>query len=79
MPRRDGTGPIGNGPGTGRGLGRCKRFESPGYTGRRFQGRCRRRRLTREEEIQELKDEKEDLEKEIKAIKEKINRLEKEE
>ncbi len=79
MPRRDGTGPMGNGPGTGRGLGRCKRFESPEPTGRRFQGRCRRRRLAREEEIQELKDEKEDLEKEITAIKEKINRLEKQE
>lgn len=34
MPRRDGTGPDGGGPGTGRGLGPCKpskvRYNKPG-------------------------------------------------
>jgi len=29
MPRRDGTGPEGNGPGTGRGVGPCKVKKNP--------------------------------------------------
>ncbi|MBN1107485.1 MAG: DUF5320 domain-containing protein [Bacteroidales bacterium] len=32
MPRGDRTGPIGQGPFTGRGLGYCKGFDSPGFT-----------------------------------------------
>lgn len=40
MPRGDGTGPMGMGPGTGRALGYCAGFSVPGYMnpvpGRRF-------------------------------------------
>lgn len=32
MPRGDRTGPTGQGPFTGRGLGNCKGFDSPGFT-----------------------------------------------
>lgn len=32
MPRGDNTGPNGQGPRTGRGLGYCNGYESPGYT-----------------------------------------------
>ncbi len=32
MPRGDGTGPAGMGPGTGRGLGPCAGYPTPGYT-----------------------------------------------
>ena len=32
MPRGDGTGPDGMGPRTGRGLGYCNGYESPGFT-----------------------------------------------
>ncbi|MCD6367449.1 MAG: DUF5320 domain-containing protein [Candidatus Aenigmarchaeota archaeon] len=48
MPGGDGTGPMGMGPRTGRGLGYCSGYNSPGYTkgfpmgagfGRGFRGR----------------------------------------
>jgi len=32
MPRGDGTGPMGNGPMTGRGAGYCAGYATPGYT-----------------------------------------------
>lgn len=32
MPRGDGTGPNGQGPQTGRGLGFCSGYQNPGYT-----------------------------------------------
>ncbi|MFP4117096.1 MAG: DUF5320 domain-containing protein [Candidatus Aenigmatarchaeota archaeon] len=32
MPRGDGTGPRGQGPRTGRGLGYCAGYDSPGFT-----------------------------------------------
>lgn len=40
MPRRDGTGPEGKGPGTGRGLGNCKKDNTTNGLGlgRRCQG-----------------------------------------
>ena len=45
MPRGDGTGPAGKGPKTGRGLGYCAGYDSPGYTksGRGRRGRGRRK------------------------------------
>jgi len=46
MPAGNNTGPLGQGPGTGRGLGFCAGYDSPGYTkgfgsgmGRRFRFR----------------------------------------
>ncbi|MCF7886228.1 MAG: DUF5320 domain-containing protein [Candidatus Marinimicrobia bacterium] len=32
MPRGNQTGPAGNGPQTGRGLGRCSGYDAPGFT-----------------------------------------------
>ncbi len=42
MPRLDGTGPSGNGPKTGRGLGNCKEIEEPKVQDRGFNRRPRR-------------------------------------
>jgi len=39
MPFGDGTGPAGKGPKTGRGLGYCAGYKSPGYTRGRRAGR----------------------------------------
>ncbi len=71
MPRLDGTGPLGYGPMTGRGMGSCGpgRGFGPGRGyGRRF--------MTRNEEKDLLKDEMKDLEEELKAIKERLQELE---
>ncbi len=58
MPILDGTGPHGWGPRTGRGLGYCApaRFAGPGY---------RQPLLTREQRIALLKEDKEQIDKEI--------------
>jgi len=69
MPRVDGTGPMGQGPRTGRGMGPCG--GGMGY-GRGFGGR---NFYTRKEEMEMLKDEQTDLENELKAVKEKIAEL----
>ena len=58
MPRFDGTGPRGMGPGTGRGMGPC------GFGLRRF--------YTKREESEMLAEEMENLEAELKAIKERL-------
>jgi len=39
MPRGNGTGPMGQGPMTGRGLGFCAGYDMPGYTQPGFSGR----------------------------------------
>ncbi len=62
MPRFDGTGPLGSGPLTGRGLGEC---------------RYKRRFFTRKEEVEELKEEAERLEEDLRAVKERISEMEK--
>ena len=53
MPRGDGTGPAGRGPKTGRGLGYCAGYDSPGYTksgrGRRAPTGGGRRRIRRKQ------------------------------
>ena len=36
MPRGDGTGPMGIGPMTGRGMGYCSGYKTPGYANARF-------------------------------------------
>ena len=46
MPRGDGTGPMGRGSMTGRGMGHCAGFETPGYANSgRLGGRMRARGL----------------------------------
>jgi len=105
MPWGDRTGPLGLGPMTGRGLGYCAGFSTPGYTkgpglgfgrgfGRGFRWFWRRpfffsvsrmplsyepyfyREPTKEEELNSLKSIAENLEKELKAIRERIKKLE---
>ncbi len=39
MPRGDRTGPLGNGPRTGRGMGMCGGYDSPGFSRGMGQGR----------------------------------------
>ena len=72
MPRYDGTGPLGRGPGTGWGRGPCgggaRRGRGLGFVFRRF--------FTRKEESELLKEEAKDLEGELKAIKERLTELE---
>jgi hypothetical protein len=77
MPRFDGTGPLGFGPGTGWGMGPCgggigwgrriSRGFGNGYGWRSF--------LTKKEETETLKDEADILENELKAIKERLAEL----
>ena len=81
MPRFNGTGPRGMGPNSGRGMGPCGdgrgygggygRGDGRGYE-RGFEGR---QFFSRKEESEMLTDEVEDLEKEMKAIKERIAEL----
>lgn len=65
MPKFNGTGPLGYGPGTGRGLGPCG---GGMRQGRRF--------YTKKEESELLKKESETLAEELKAIKERLTELE---
>ena len=60
MPYQDGTGPRGLGPISGRGLGPCVR------------GYGTRKRFTRKESLELLKQEQQDLESELAAVKEEI-------
>ena len=62
MPRFDGTGPMGQGPRTGRGMGNC------GYG-------CVRRFYSKKEESEMLKEEEQILEKDLKAIKERLSEI----
>lgn len=71
MPKFNGTGPMGYGPGTGRGLGPCC-TNGYGY------GRKLRRFASTKNELKALKEEKEMLEDELKALNEEILSLEKE-
>jgi hypothetical protein len=66
MPRFDGTGPLGSGPGTGWGLGPC----GAGRFNRGF-----RRFYSRQEESEILKEEVKVLEDELKAVKERLTDL----
>ncbi len=58
MPGFDGTGPLGRGPMTGRGLGRCRGF------GRRIPFRM----MSKEEEVKLLKEELEEINKRLKEL-----------
>lgn len=88
MPRYDGTGPLGFGPGTGWGLGPCgagmgyrrlarRSLGTGGGWGRGF-GRYWRfgSQISEKEEQQVLEEEKEALEDELKSIKERLTELE---
>ena len=89
MPRGDRTGPAGVGPMTGRGLGPCGGGRALGMSFGRGAGRCLGRGFgwrcapyaynpTKEQEIADLKAEKEAIQEELKAIEERLKGLEKE-
>ncbi len=87
MPGGDGTGPNGEGPMTGRGMGFCAGFNVPGYANPGFGGRWIRRgrgfafrRIFFPQIIQPQitkKQEKEILENELQRLKEEIQEIEK--
>lgn len=85
MPKGDKNGPTGNGSMTGRGMGYCGGYNSPGYMnsccGRNF-GAGRRfwnvpkmiqpeKELTQKELLEELKNEKAEIDKAIKELEQK--------
>jgi len=77
MPRFDGTGPWGLGPGTGWGLGPCGagRLWRRGLRWRRFWGWPSRTQISKEEEIKILENESAILEEELEAIKTRLKEL----
>lgn len=83
MPRLNGTGPMGQGPLTGRGLGPCGGGRAYGFSGRRGGGMGFGWRkstgyyptLTEKEEKEALLEESNILEKELKTIKSRLNQL----
>jgi len=85
MPRFDGTGPWGMGPGTGWGLGPCgagmgwRRGWGRGFDWRRFWGygpyQPYQPQITKKEEKEMLEDEVTNLEEELKAIKARLSEL----
>jgi len=70
MPRFDGTGPMGQGPMTGRGLGSCG--GGMGYGRGQGRGFGFRRFFSRKEEVKDLETYKEDLKAELKAVEEEL-------
>jgi hypothetical protein len=85
MPAQDGTGPMGQGLRTGRGMGPCERGFGSGRGVRRGLGMGRGRQmfcrfaepivLTGEEQKKILEAEKEELELELKQVKEKLDEI----
>jgi len=83
MPGRDGTGPSGQGPLTGRGLGPCgrglgfRRGFGRGFGWRRFSDEpvYEPLTLTKEEQKKILEEEKKDLELELQRIQERLKEL----
>ena len=66
MPRFDGSGPMGQGPMTGRGLGPCG--GGMGYGRGQGRGFGFRRFFSRKEELEDLKTYQEDLKAELEAV-----------
>ena len=75
MPGFNRTGPLGYGPRTGRGMGPCGRGFGRGF-GRSFRAYTPVP-LTKEQEVTELKAEKQTIEQELKEIETRLNELEK--
>jgi len=74
MPRYDQTGPMGQGPMTGRGMGPCGRGMGFGY-GRGLGRYAGRSYLSQQEEVEELEDEANDLEADLKALRQRITEI----
>lgn len=81
MPNFDQTGPQGQGPMTGRGMGNCAGGMRRGRgcrNGMGYNGRFSQRTyLTKGEEVKALEEEAENLKADLKAIEEQINELKK--
>ena len=91
MPRFNGSGPLGFGPGTGRGLGNCRagfgcgggfaQGRGAGFGRRSMLGVCpysvSSPKMTKKEEANFLTEESEILENELSAIKERLTQLSK--
>ena len=85
MPNRDGTGPMGQGPMTGRGMGPCGAGQARGFGGGRGFGRGQGRGFgrvipvyqepTKEQEAEILKAEKTEIERELKEIEKRLKEL----
>jgi len=75
MPRFDGTGPMGQGPGTGRGLGPCGAGLGMGRGFYGGYGFGRRRFISPKNELSALENEEKMLEEELSAIREEISAL----
>jgi len=73
MPKLDGTGPMGQGPRTGRGLGPCGGGMRRGWGC--WSGHGFRRFISPKNELAALEDEKQMLEEELTAIREEITTL----
>lgn len=73
MPRKDATGPFGRGPMTGRGMGPCEKGYGRGVCFGRFGYGYKR--PTKEEEIEMLKAEKEDLKSALLEIEKRLDEL----
>lgn len=75
MPRLDQTGPQGQGPMTGRGMGACRGgagLNRGYYRGRGYGRFAGRNYLSSKEEVEDLEEEAKDLEADLKALKERI-------
>lgn len=70
MPGFDGTGPMGQGPGTGRGMGYCGAGMRLGRNSRGGYGFGRRRFISPKNELNALEEEEKMIEDELAAIKE---------
>ncbi len=75
MPRFNGTGPMGQGPGTGWGLGPCGGGMRRGWSGRGGYGYGFRRFISPKNEMAALEEEAKILEEELAAIREEITAL----
>ncbi|MDX9913816.1 MAG: DUF5320 domain-containing protein [Candidatus Moranbacteria bacterium] len=85
MPRRDKTGPMGEGPMTGRGQGFCEGAYGPGLGMGRGYGRVmcgwfyrKYNAMNKDDKRELLKEEIEDLKQELKMVEDEIKELDKE-
>lgn len=78
MPRQDGTGPMSQGAGTGRGLGPCGAGQRRGWGCRGGYGFGYRRFISPRNEMSALDQEEQYLEEELRSIKEEKAALKKE-
>ncbi len=77
MPFRDRTGPEGQGPMTGWGMGRCRGYASSMRQNRRFMCRWPFKKVSQEEEKDMLKEEAEAIKEDLADIEKRLSEIEK--